>query len=778
MKKKLVSFFTVATLLFTTPMAFAGNGDIWKKSPEGFYKTAREMTKDKVARREVTKARANYYFEVDGHLFTYDQADQAYQKDNENFMATLKPADAVKPVPAAELAVASVSAITKTEVEVELKEALAEEVKGATLNVVDNNGATVAVVAKDLAKGATVASFKFVKALDKDPEGKWMVNGVAKDLDVEAKLLAVKKAGDDQLKLKKALEALEIKNLDPAKYPAYAKANKANVDGYKTVEEVQAMVDKANELNEDAVVKAVQDAIKDNNQVALAAALANPAFKRVNPEWIKHADGYLNAANGILPADNTIEKIQTKIDGAVGTAGNAKILAAINMANNIDREKLDQNKKLFTNYAKMKKDGMTPVEPAVATALKTVNTQLAVVDAIDASTPSSLKSAIESLKELDPAFTEEYIVKNGSDYVEEIGKAAAGAKDDSTKIAALLKKVNDAFDKFVIVEQPDGIKGSTTAQPEFVITAFDKKGKEYKVHNTGGAGTFVSISGIEGTYQIKGGSNFANAPKDSMTIEANAANVDLSKNIGQTLDITIKFSVTNSDTGTAEDQANVNKEHTVTTQLQVVADDISEAESEKDLKADKTTYAVEDTMTITFTLKDGGKNVVHAYDDTTTDAIVKINSKIVSIGGKAEIKDGKVTVTAKANAVEAENTYSVTLVKPALVVESGASKKIAVETGEVTDFKAEKGTVGVKLTPLSGSTAIAGYDKELVLKNVSFAQVDPAIPYMQDEAEVVVKFAGGSADNLFISSALASGKVYTLKFTFDGKDFNKTIIVP
>lgn len=776
MKKITSLLLTLVMVLGTALTSFAADFDFYHETGDENRAYTLEKVMDELGPFEDVVTYENEFFVEFGNKYykLKDISDFVKANPGKTIADAAAAGVADFPKPSAGLKVVSVSAISKTEVEVEFAEALAEDVKDATLTVLDNTGQAVEVVKKDLLKGAKNATFKFVKALVKAPEGKWTVNGVVKDLDLEAKLLAVKKAGDDQMKLQVALEALEIKNINPAKYPDYAKANKANVAGYKSVEEVQKMVDDVNALDESGIVKAVQDAVADSNAVALAKALSNPAFKRVNSNWVNVPFGYMT---NILPADKSIKAIQGKLDNSNTTILN---LAPTLTKTGIDRAKLEASKKMIMDYALFKEDGITPEDITVAASLKAIDIQLLVTDAAEATMPRDLKNAVDALKALVPAaMTEEYIEANGEDYVAAIENAAVGAKDTAAKINTLLGTVNGSFDKFVIKEQPDGIKGIATARPEFVVQALDKKGKPFTINS---AATLNAVTGIPqgggGAYQIKGANTFTDAPTSEMTIEANG-NVDLSTLIGQTLDIKVEFTLA---TYGGPDAAKINKMHTLRTQLKVVAADIDEGNSQADIKADKKEYKVGDTMTITFTLKDAANNVVHEYDGKETDAIVVSNSTNVALG-KAVIANGKVTVTAVAEMKNGgANTYTVHLVSPNNKFASAGANTIDVKEGLITDFDLEKGS-GKKLKVIakSGGTQLAG-NRTIVLTKLTIVKLSGGneIPTEYTDINLPVLLTAGAADDV-LTNALPNGD-YKVTFTFqeEGKEpktFIKTVTI-
>lgn len=192
--------------------------------------------------------------------------------------------------------VESVTAITSKTVEVSFP-ALAEAKTGVIVELKDNKGNVVEVVAQDLAKGATSAQFDFKAEYKGDLEGVWSIGDAKFSFDELKQIAAISEAADE-IKLEAALEAAGIENVNEDLIAEYFDA--LHGEEFASLADVQKAVDEVNKANEEAttetaVVKAVVDA---TSQKALLTALeAN--FDRVNADWIKnYADTLVIDANG------------------------------------------------------------------------------------------------------------------------------------------------------------------------------------------------------------------------------------------------------------------------------------------------------------------------------------------------------------------------------------------------------------------------------------------------------------------------------------------------
>jgi len=156
---------------------------------------------------------------------------------------------------------------------------------GVTVELKDNKGNVVEVVAQDLAKGATSAQFDFKTEYKGDLEGVWSIGDAKFSFDELKQIAAISEAADE-IKLEAALEAAGIENVNEDLIAEYFDA--LHGEEFASLADVQKAVDEVNKeneevTNEEAVVKAVVDA---TSQKALLTALA-ANFDRVNADWIK-----------------------------------------------------------------------------------------------------------------------------------------------------------------------------------------------------------------------------------------------------------------------------------------------------------------------------------------------------------------------------------------------------------------------------------------------------------------------------------------------------------
>ena len=311
------------------------------------------------------------------------------------------------------------------------------------------NGAGVVVPVKplDIAAGDETAEFEFVTAVKaEDLKGVWTVDGKEYDLDLFNNLKAFLDAGN-QLALNKALTDLGIENVDVANMPEYFEAKEElNVTAEElTLADVQKLVDDVNAKavdseEEEAIVKAVVDAKKANNQVALLQALQNDAFVRVNPEWVAVAtNGYMTK---ITEEVKTIEAIQTVINESNDTIIKAEINELGN--DNIKKDNLLKVKAL-EEYATLNKDGKIK-EADIQTGLEKIEEQLAVVAVLEATTPTALKARIAELAEIANPEKGPKVV-DMKNYRDANGKAYLAYIADETNPVNTPVTVNDALTK-------------------------------------------------------------------------------------------------------------------------------------------------------------------------------------------------------------------------------------------------------------------------------------------------------------------------------------------
>jgi trimeric autotransporter adhesin len=298
------------------------------------------------------------------------------------------------PVDGGELKVESVSTITKYGVEIKF-EALTEAKTNVTVQVKDNKGNVVAVVPQDLAKGETSASFDFVTPLTADPEGVWTVNGVQYDFNAVKHfndIVAAAQSGNE-VKTLAALNAAGLTDVKEENIPDYVQAiqDAANNGELETLADIQTLIIKVNadsisKDEEAAVVKAVVEA---TNQVQLLAALQNKAFARVNADWIKE---YQQAITGAIATINSVEDIQNVVDGVN--------LAQINVADSDAKTSAEQNAVTALIQKYMKDDEGTATDKA--NKIKDSQIKAAVFKVAEASTQTSVYSALTALAALDP----------------------------------------------------------------------------------------------------------------------------------------------------------------------------------------------------------------------------------------------------------------------------------------------------------------------------------------------------------------------------------------
>jgi hypothetical protein len=374
-------------------------------------------------------------------------------------------------------------AIDKTTVEVVIK-ALEEDLLGAEIEVLDNEGNKVTVKPVDIAAGDTTVFFEFADKIEKQ-EGVWTIAGHEYDFDLAANLKAFEEA-DTQIKFSKALADLGIENVKVENIPVYFGKNGAIKEAFLdklaeeekelTVEAIQAWIDEVNTKalsNEEskAIAKKVNDAIEAGNDVALLAALHDEAFVRVNPEWL---GDYKTAISGITEATDkdTVEEIQALINDVNNGTGTGKVnTAIIQIENNVDKEELLEIKDLIEKYA-------TPDEKGEQTkvtkdALKNIDIQLAVIDVKEATTPTTLKAKLTALATLvddtEQLDIKDYKDENGKYYINGIEKnglapsqpseAVDGIKDNDTiKSVAEIKGVIDAVNT-AVTNAEDAISG-------------------------------------------------------------------------------------------------------------------------------------------------------------------------------------------------------------------------------------------------------------------------------------------------------------------------------
>jgi trimeric autotransporter adhesin len=296
--------------------------------------------------------------------------------------------------------VASVSAITTTFAEVEFS-ALVDVWEDATVEVKDGNGNVVEVKTMDLAKGSTVVQFDFVTPVDADDlTGVWTVNGVEysfTELELVADINAAA-AVSNQVALYNALLEASVANVDVDLIADYVTAISTASPQAVWLEDVQTIIDEANEAASDAAsdaekVAAVVDAV---NQVELLQALETN-FVRVNSDWITGYSAELVNGTGMLALAgtagyaNTVADIQAAIDAENATQITAAESAADTAAEQANVTTLIQ---LYTE------DDVAPATTKVD-AIEASRVKEAVLRVKETSTQNSTYNALVNLSNLD-----------------------------------------------------------------------------------------------------------------------------------------------------------------------------------------------------------------------------------------------------------------------------------------------------------------------------------------------------------------------------------------
>lgn len=317
-----------------------------------------------------------------------------------------------------ELKVESVSAIESTIVEVTFPE-LAEAQTGVTVEVKDSKGEVRAVVARDIAKGATKAQFDFVTPIKaEDLTGVWSVDGISYSFDelklVEDIVTEAKQSTVNEVKLFELLTKAGIKNVNTDKIADYAQAIGDASPAPVWASDVQKIVDDANKAGEDkdaeaAVVKAVVDA---TNQIQLLAVLeAN--FDHVNKDWITVYAGasvtgssntLLNLDGKTTPTDYDVKA--DDIQAAIYEVNGDLTKGEIKKANDAAAKSADQAKvtALIENWMKAD-DPKTPNVTTKADAIKTSKAKEAAFKVAEATTENSLYNALVAYANATPDAT-------------------------------------------------------------------------------------------------------------------------------------------------------------------------------------------------------------------------------------------------------------------------------------------------------------------------------------------------------------------------------------
>ena len=470
--KKITSLAIVlALLLCSITTVFAADLDLINQVDDSKNFSWNEFVRVPANLRYVSENIDDYLIEFKGQFYRAAEVNAAIDAGAENFEEAIKGLEPVeKPIEGLE--VIEVIAIDNTGVEVVIK-ALEEDLLGAEIEVLDNNGNKVAVKPVDIAAGDTTFFFEFVTHFADDYEfkGVWKIAGIEIDFDLAAKLDAFVNAAG-QIELNKALADLGIENVKVENMPAYEKAKVdflADLEEDLTVEAIQAWINEVNEEVEKetgeaerkaAAVEAVKEAKDKNNDVLLLAALEEH-FDRVNPEWFGIDEGYKAK---ITDEDFTLDF--DDIQKAIDEVNQEAVAEAYDKAfKSLDAKDVEAARELANNYLS---DEEEIAKDAGISIREFANDHLDVLDALidvnEATTPNILKRALVKLDELDTKLVEKYKdVKGYFDkkafdietvkdeylkaYIDAIKKADPKEKNQRSDIQAIIEEVNDKEDK-------------------------------------------------------------------------------------------------------------------------------------------------------------------------------------------------------------------------------------------------------------------------------------------------------------------------------------------
>jgi len=444
--KKIIAL--VVCLMMLSSVALAATGDVYRLDGT-LFATANEMNLSSAKQNRVNVQQSQFLYEgQNGKLYSMVDAFDAFDSADADWNEFLNNLETKTPVIIGEeeLKVVSVSAINANYVVVKIT-APEEDLLAQEVEVKNGAGVVVPVKPLDIAAGDETAEFEFVTAVKADDlKGVWTVNGKEYDLDLFNNLKAFLDAGN-QLALNKALTDLGIENVKVENMPAYLIAkNELNVTAEElTLADVQKLVDDVNTKavdseEEAAIVKAVVDAKKAGNEVALLQALQNDVFVRVNPEWIAVAtNGYMAK---ITEDVTTIEAIQNIIN----TSNDDIIKAEIEALGDGNIKKDDLLKvKALEEYATLNKDGKIK-DTEIENGLEMIEEQLAVVAVLEATTPTALKARIAELAEIANPEKGPKVV-DMKNYRDANGKAYLAYIADETNTVNTPAAVNEALTK-------------------------------------------------------------------------------------------------------------------------------------------------------------------------------------------------------------------------------------------------------------------------------------------------------------------------------------------
>ena len=245
----------------------------------------------------------------------------------------------------------------------------------------------------------TEAQFKFATPLAVDPTGVWTVAGIKYDADVAALLKDINEAGTE-LALYNALTAAGIENLVVENSPAYNAADKP-AEGFKTLAEVQAFVDKVNAEQTSDTEKATQvDALAKAlsattpSDVVILNALA--PWAQVNQEFLATYKTDLAAMNTSSGPDKTItdefKNVQTVIDNANVTEVTTLVGTAETNA-----KRADYNKAVAAMDFVREDDAEDQTDKTKANLQKRLDTLNLVLNVKEASTAAQFANAYDAL---------------------------------------------------------------------------------------------------------------------------------------------------------------------------------------------------------------------------------------------------------------------------------------------------------------------------------------------------------------------------------------------
>lgn len=345
--------------------------------------------------------------QLDASAVTVD----AYNAANDNKLVSGQPIGGENQT--VEIKVESVSAITANYVEVTFA-ALTKAVEGATVEVKDNKGNVVEVVAQDLAKGAKSAQFDFKAEYKADQEGIWTVNGAEYSFVVIKQFEDIMDAvgANNEVKLLEALNAAGIKDINEDIIGDYLTAIGNAVPSPENLTDVQKLVDEANKeageaTDEAAVVKAVADA---TTQPQLLKVLQEN-FERVNGEWIVDYAAKQVATTGTptllgLDETNYVGKTNATTVAAIQDAIDAVNTDTIDGADTTAATSTEQAKvtALIQNWVK-NDDPKTPSVTPKADAIEASKIKTAAFKVAEATTQSAVYNALVAYANITPDAT-------------------------------------------------------------------------------------------------------------------------------------------------------------------------------------------------------------------------------------------------------------------------------------------------------------------------------------------------------------------------------------